>query len=206
MKKAIVALAIAAFASSAFATVANSAHDLTANGLNSGTYGTGAQISACQFCHAPHNVNTGIANTPLWNRNTPTVSYTMYTSATLSGIRDSQPNANSMTCLSCHDGATDMGATYTGLRGFTGQVLMSNVRGNVVGTNLGDDHPISIRYTQAAGKYAAVNAVTTAGLRLYGLSGQEKVECGSCHDPHNTAIAKFLRVTPTTICTTCHLY
>ena len=204
MKKAIVALALAAFASSAFATVANSAHDLTANGLNVGSY-PGAQISACQFCHAPHNVNTGVPNTPLWNRNTPTTTFVMYTSATLSGVRDAAPQANSMTCLSCHDGVTDMGATYTGTRGFAGAVTMVNTRGNVVGANLQDDHPISIRYTQAAGKYAAVNAVTTAGLRLYGLAGAEKVECGSCHDPH-TSVPKFLRASATAICTICHLY
>jgi predicted CXXCH cytochrome family protein len=204
MKKALVALALAAFASSAFAAVANSAHDLTASGLNVGTY-PGAQISACQFCHAPHNVNTAVPNTPLWNRNKPGTSFVMYTSTTITGLMDGSPNANSMTCLSCHDGVTDMGATYTGTRGFAGLVQMSNVRGAVVTANLQDDHPISIRYTQAAGKYAAVNAVTTAGLRLYGAAGAEKVECGSCHDPH-TSVAKFLRAAPTAICSICHLY
>jgi predicted CXXCH cytochrome family protein len=82
---------------------------------------------------------------------------------------------------------------------------MKTTRGAVVGAILTDDHPISIRYTEAAGKYAAVNAVSTAGLRLYGGVGAERVECGSCHDPQ-TSTAKFLRASSTTICTICHLY
>ena len=205
MKKAIVALAIAAFASSAFAAVAGGAHDLSPNGLNVGDYPNG-QISACQFCHAPHNVNTAVPNTPLWNRNKPGTVFTMYTSTTINGVMDPTPNANSMTCLSCHDGLTDMGATYTGTPGFAVVTKMKNTRGAVVGSDLRDDHPISIRYTPATGKYAAVNAVSTAGLRLYGAAGAEKVECGSCHNPHDDTLGKFLRVSSTTICTTCHLY
>jgi predicted CXXCH cytochrome family protein len=205
MKKAIVALAIAAFASSAFAAVATTAHDLSPTGLNVADY-PGGQISACQFCHAPHNVNTAVPNTPLWNRNTPSTTFTMYTSTTINGTMDATPNANSMTCLSCHDGLTDMGATYTGTRGFAVVTKMKNTRGAVVGSDLRDDHPISIRYTPATGKYAAVNAVSTAGLRLYGAAGAEKVECGSCHNPHDNTLGKFLRVSSTTICTTCHLY
>ena len=145
-------------------------------------------------------------NTPLWNRNKPGTVFTMYTSTTINGVMDPTPNANSMTCLSCHDGLTDMGATYTGTRGFAVATVMKTTRGNVVGANLQDDHPISIRYTAAANKYAAVNAVAAAGLRLYGAAGAEKVECGSCHNPHDDTLGKFLRVSSTTICTTCHLY
>lgn len=211
MKKALVALALAGFASTASAAVAGSYHDLSTAGPWASLNG---QLSSCQFCHAPHNVNnTGIwaGAAPLWNRNTPTTTFSMYTSATLRNPRAATPNANSMTCLSCHDGATDMGATYVGARGFTSTTLITATgisRGNV-GADLTNDHPVSVRYAAGA-TYAAVNAVTAAGLRLYTYpSGADYVECASCHDPHNQgsgSTAPFLRVSKTVMCTTCHLY
>jgi hypothetical protein len=51
MKKGLIlAVALVLMAASvSFAVIAGSRHDLT-----SGTYYSGAQVSACQFCHTPH--------------------------------------------------------------------------------------------------------------------------------------------------------
>jgi hypothetical protein len=212
MKKLLVAFALAGFATTASAAIAGSSHDLTSTGLG-GYTGT---ISACQFCHAPHNVNTGVSGAPLWNRNSVTTSFTYYTSTTVSAT-PSALNANSMTCMSCHDGVSDMGDTYTGSHGFGGTVTTLTGAGAtyaIVGADLRDDHPVSITYVPAANSLAAVATVTTAGLRLYGAG--PSIECGSCHDPHGTGVTggdsdglpgggSFLRVTRTAICTTCHL-
>lgn len=60
-------------------------------------------------------------------------------------------------------------------------------------------------------KNAAGAAATAAGrqkqdLMLYGRGGVQYVECASCHDPHNTTNATFLRTTNTSsaVCLTCH--
>lgn len=209
MKKLLVALALAGVATTASAAIAGSSHDLTLAPY-SGT------ISACQFCHAPHNVNTGVPGAPLWNRNSVTTVFTYYTSTTVSAMPTAL-NANSMTCMSCHDGVSDLGDTYTGSHGFGGTALTLTGAGAtyaIVGADLRDDHPVSINYV-AGTSLAATATVTAAGLKLYGAG--PTIECGSCHDPHgSTSIVggssdglaggeAFLRVARTAICTTCHL-
>jgi predicted CXXCH cytochrome family protein len=210
MKKAIVALALSALASSAFAGVSGSPHDLSA-ATGPGTYPNGL-LSSCQFCHAPHNVNTSVPGTPLWNRTTPAGDdglghFTIYASNTLRGTI-TQPGANSQTCLSCHDGATDMGATFTGGAGFAAptQMTVATSGTKVIGTVLTDDHPISVRYGGASAQLKDVASVVS--VKLYGTVGNETVECGSCHDPHSFGGAvppKFLRDARATICTQCHI-
>ena len=59
----------------------------------------------CIYCHTPHGANTTI-NAPLWNRTNKGNTYTVYNliGSQASGNTVSQPGANSLTCLSCHDG------------------------------------------------------------------------------------------------------
>jgi hypothetical protein len=213
MKKALVALALAGFASTALANVAGGAHDLSSTGPNPGLGGT---LSACQYCHAPHNVNTGVPGAPLWNRNTVVIGagtpWTMYSSATLTGYRAATPNANSMTCLSCHDGISDMGATYATAQGFGGTTrAMTAIAGTtaIVGRDLTNDHPVSVVYAGDGVNYSFVNAITPA-FRLYRYAGLDYVECATCHEPHTqqtagTPLYPFLRVSKAVMCTRCHL-
>ena len=233
MKKALLALAAAAFASTATAQIAGSPHD-----LSGGYNGNAAQLGSCQFCHAPHygNVSSpngglpadGYAQIPLWNRRTPnTAAYSLYTNvAGWSG----NLGTGSYTCLSCHDGVSDMGNTFRGTPGFAGAVPMrQTVPANIGGTwdgntntyvppsggvtDLRDDHPVGVFYSGSGAGYGAggnnynQNAnVTAAGLKLYSRGAQATVECGSCHDPHNQFISsRFLRIAATALCGTCHL-
>jgi cytochrome c553 len=65
----------------------------------------------CVYCHTPHGANPNPA-LPLWNRAIVSTVYTTYNqggSATLTQ-EVSQPGANSLTCLSCHDGQTAIDA------------------------------------------------------------------------------------------------
>ncbi len=203
MKKAIVALALAVVASTASATIAGSRHDLSATGP--GVKGT---LSACQYCHAPHNVNNSVTGTPLWNRALPvTTGYTFYTSTTVSAT----PTAlrpNSATCMSCHDGQTNMGATYTGTQDLTVGVI-TNANGDLIGQDLTNDHPISIVYNGDGVNLKTTANATANGIKLYNgaVAGTVTIECASCHDPHVTGgtTTKFLRVAIGTICTECHL-
>jgi predicted CXXCH cytochrome family protein len=199
MKKALVALALAAVASTASATIANGKHDLS---VGAGT------LSACQYCHAPHNANITVQGAPLWNRDMPDANtYTVYTSNTLKSAV--ALGANSLTCLSCHDGQVAMGDTYVGTNDATNVGKLSNTSYALIGQDLRNDHPVGVTYTEGNG-FALKTAVATAGLKLYTAGTGVSVECGSCHDPHGVSDAgsggsSFLRSTAGTICTDCHL-
>jgi len=59
----------------------------------------------CVYCHTPHAANSTAA-APLWNRTVTQRTYELYRQPTMLGQAVSQPGPNSLTCLSCHDGAT----------------------------------------------------------------------------------------------------
>ena len=222
MKKALLALAVAAFASAASAQIANSKHDLTL-GVDGNV--ANPQYGSCQFCHAPHygNVQTvnggpaaeGYAQIPLWNRRTPvTTGYSLHTTAiTATPVL----GVGSFTCLSCHDGVADLGQTYRGAtRGFVNPTVLIPAGPNNIGgtwdgaawvapalgaTDLRDDHPVGVPYTPSS-EYKAVAAVQV-NLKLYTSGGNPTVECGTCHDPHLSANTKFLRFNGN-LCAECH--
>ena len=200
MKKALVAIALASVASVASAAIANGSHDLSTR--------AGATISSCQFCHAPHNVNA-VGGAPLWNRTLPAAAvFTVYSSNTLNDTTVTV-GTNSLTCLSCHDGVSDMGATFTGSHGFNGVVTAINSTYANVTRDLTNDHPVGVNYLEG-GEFQTIATVTAANLVLYsdGAGGQT-VECGSCHDPHGLSDSasgglSFLRAAATSICADCH--
>lgn len=197
MMKKLAALALAAFASNAMATIATGPHDLSAGG----------NIGACQYCHAAHLwQDPNAVGGPLWNRNVPaSTSFTPYSSTTLDGTISL--GTNSLTCLSCHDGVTDMYTVNNGTSGKTGALGTTSYA--YVGQDLTDDHPVGVAYNGASGEYVdpVGSYVGTANLPLY----TSRVECGSCHDPHGNwndsrGGLALLRVPPTTdLCAQCHM-
>lgn len=209
MKK-LLALALAAFASTALANIAASPHDLSGGNVSNVTkYGNGT-LSSCQYCHAPHNVNTAVADAPLWNRNLPAAaSFTLYTNVVDTTVA---LGIGSLTCLSCHDGSSDMGDTFAdGGAVTTGGLTTQDMTGYArVGTNLTDDHPVGVNYTGSGDFQTVAYVTTTGGLKLYGVTGSETVECGSCHEPHGDGDSTagngiaFLRAGVNVICTECH--
>lgn len=56
----------------------------------------------CIFCHTPHN---SLPSSPLWNKDDPGYTYTLYHSSTVQAV-PGQPDSASILCLSCHDGTT----------------------------------------------------------------------------------------------------
>jgi len=66
----------------------------------------------CVYCHTPHGANSTAA-APLWNRTVTAREYVLYkqdnshaNEPTGMDLNYTQPGPNSLTCLSCHDGAT----------------------------------------------------------------------------------------------------
>ena len=226
------------------ADIRNTPHNLSAAGT--GTVRATSETQVCVFCHTPHAATPGV--TPLWNRKLSGATYTVYTSSSLdaNAIQGSldQPGGSSKLCLSCHDGTLAIGnvnvlngqgsdttqgtvaipMTGTGPGGTmpVGAGTSTGFTRNI-GTDLTNDHPISVTYSSALatrdGELRAVDGNqkwpagtgTVLGVRgpgyrpmmplePTGAGNLGQVQCGTCHDPHlretDTAVGnqKFLRL------------
>lgn len=152
-------LVLAVGSGASWAGVRGSKHDLGAGG---GAQQTSTRTEVCVFCHTPHGSDTAAA-APLWNKNLGTTTYTRYSdlgTSTLDGAEVAVGSV-SLACLSCHDGtqAMDVVINAPGSGGFTagGAELSLTTIGAMTGTpipNLGtdlrNDHPISIEYAGGA--------------------------------------------------------
>ena len=130
--------------------VAGSPHDLSALPLATSN-------EVCVYCHTPHGADTA-APVPLWNKTLPTTTtyarYSDLNTSTLDG-EEAPVGSVSLACLSCHDGVQAMdsvlNAPGSGMNSgnIAGGVRMIDIAVTpvpVLGTDLQDDHPISIQY------------------------------------------------------------
>jgi predicted CXXCH cytochrome family protein len=195
-------------------TLAGSKHDfsIAANGGWSGG-------EICVPCHTPHNGQTG-QDKQLWNHAETQSVFTPYESGSLNADKanNGQPGGVSKLCLSCHDGTVALDA----FGGAAGTTPMTG--STVLGTDLSDDHPISIIYNKAlADLDGSLRDPTTAQVTIGDggvktktgsidavlLSGGT-VQCSSCHDVHNAFVADptepLLKVTKkeSQLCLVCH--
>lgn len=147
--------------------IGKSRHNLGALGMHRIADQIPGTTEICVFCHTPHHTNVdGFAAgeaAPLWNRTNSAASYTPYgpNGATVGGTTVTQVGGATLACLSCHDGVT----TFDNLVNAPGKGLNSgsqgwdfNEDGNPVangitgssrlniGTDLRNDHPVSIEY------------------------------------------------------------
>ena len=138
-------------------------HNLSASGPGTTKADTESQI--CVFCHTPHGANTATVS-PLWNRASSGASYTPYSSESLDAKSaqigwSGQPLGSSKLCLSCHDGTIALGNVVNAPGSGLGSAI--SVAGSTttvmppgdgatsgytrrLGSNLSNDHPISITY------------------------------------------------------------
>ncbi len=190
----------------------------------------GETTEVCVFCHTPHasTLDTGagggdLAKAPLWNRalNTTPGLYTPYNSRSIQANIDANPGGASKLCLSCHDGtlAVDSVNVLEGQANGTIAMTGLDVGGTMpggpqgatsgftrrLGTDLRNDHPISVTYdSQLAKLPSSPECLNPAncdgemfdpaleahiGNRAPGVRPDVpleagKVQCTSCHDPH----------------------
>lgn len=141
----------------ATAGVVGSKHDLTASGGGQAT--TTVTDEVCVFCHTPHGSDVN-APVPLWNKvlGAPG-SYTQYSSLQTPTFDSTEAPVGSVSlaCLSCHDGtqAMDVVINLPGAGGHNtagqeidnvGIGVMVGTPVPTLGTDLTDDHPISMQY------------------------------------------------------------
>ena len=212
MNKLISLLLLVAFTGVARAeSVVNTVHNLSANGP--GTIRATAENNACFFCHTVHKAS-GV--TPLWNHSMSAVSnYVVYASDRLNNLNVTipQPNGSSRLCLSCHDGTVALGSITFG-SGSTIPMQNSVTTMPVgdasnLGQNLAADHPISFVYDQAlAQRDSDVNDPTKLSTKAVRMDSLNRLQCTSCHDPHNNQFGNFLVVdnsSGSALCLVCHV-
>jgi predicted CXXCH cytochrome family protein len=202
----VVATAIVSLPTIALAGIETSKHDFSLLAWDT---------EICNACHTPHQADTDVSDAPLWDHEVRAGSgFTPYPSGagTTMDTVPGQPSGISLLCLSCHDGVTAMD-NFGGVT--TGTAVMAATAAGYVGLDLANDHPISMSYTDGiAGTDGQLwpPTSTASGLganidddMLFGASN-DQVECASCHDPHSTAFASFLRVdnAASALCLTCH--
>lgn len=175
------------------AEIIGSSHDFSSSAWSGG--------DACAPCHTPHNANAAAPGAPLWNRTSTDTTYTVYASSTLD-VQPETPRNVSKLCLSCHDG-------MVALDSYGGNAGTHNISAEFsLGTNLSDDHPVSIRWQHQTPTPECTNCHPNEGVLGSVLPFYEGfVECASCHDVHNKApYPKLLRVSldGSALCLHCH--
>jgi len=164
-------------------------HDLTA------VMGFG---SACNSCHVPHV--QGIRPTTQPSTQPAVEMFRIGGQRRIFQPDRYMPGPTSLLCLGCHDGTI---ATST--MG-TSHALLAGVReGFAVPEGfVWRDHPIGVRYPVGRRDYRPQSFVEKAGIRL----PEGRIECVSCHDPHNThGRENMLTVSNrrSALCLTCHI-
>jgi hypothetical protein len=188
------------------ANIIGSGHDLSnATGLGALYNQTDYLDRRCIYCHAPHHAikpldAAGIEYLPSWNHKVTMMLYNDYSNEyNLQGepveYSIGQPGDHSRLCLSCHDGSVAVN-DY----GFDPGRMQSRGAGDTsispdyqIGANgdLSGSHPVGFSFTD--GSSGVPGSLFNERFQLY----DGKVECATCHDPHDA-----LSAVPQ--CTDCH--
>lgn len=169
---------------------------------SAGTADNGNTNEICIYCHTPHQADTSLTTdgVPIWNRQLSSATYTVYSSPTFNATI-TQPDGVSKACLSCHDGTVGINQLInnkgSGLGtnpANSGDTKITNTPGGggnnnmaqdsvpYLGTNLSNDHPVSMLFSSARspnGSYAneqdygdnAAPGATNSGFYLPGATG-----------------------------------
>ncbi len=174
----------------------NSKHNLSVSGQSLAK--SGGESDMCRFCHTTHISRPKPAQ---WRKNDTGQNYILYSSSTIQAL-PGQPTGASLLCLSCHDGTIALGSSETSLS--ANSLSMMPNKANLT-TDLSDDHPISFTYNSTlalANRELADPAFLPPSIELE----KQKVQCTSCHDPHNQMYDYFLSVSYqySELCIQCH--
>jgi predicted CXXCH cytochrome family protein len=192
--------ALLSFRGAAYGQLVGTKHNLSVS--SPGLIKAFGEEEVCVFCHTPH---WGLPKSPLWNTKEPKLTYTPYSSSTLTS-KPGQPTGSSKLCLSCHDGTIALGKLISKRR--RPIKLPQRITGRAsLDTDLSDDHPISFVYDSAllAGNPELVDPSLLEDGPVK-LDETSQMQCISCHDSHSSDYPKFLVVNSaySGLCVACH--
>ena len=146
----------------------------------------------CSACHVPHRTEAPPA--PLWDPSADTAQR-------FSAVEGEGFGAGSRLCLTCHDGTA---ARDTSLGARTQRLVGEDFPQKFATGHQTTDHPVGVPYPNIDKGYRPLTAVVAGGAIT--LPGG-RVECSSCHDPHNEAGEPFMLVVGnvrSALCLACH--
>lgn len=184
---AISGLVVTALSGWALAGIEGSKHDLSNKAWSGG--------ETCGACHSPHSEAPPKA-APLWNAGADL----SRTFGTAIGDR-SAPGGGTRMCIRCHDGTIALD-TITGMNA---DRFVNKQHTGLFKTGHGrTDHPVGVKYPLFDRGFRSASSVIARGeVRL----PDGKVECISCHDPHNQSGNPRMLVMSnyrSSLCLTCH--
>ena len=156
-------------------SIVNTVHNLSVTGQ--GDVKANSESEICIFCHTPHN---SLPTSPLWNKDDPGYTYTLYHSSTIQAV-PGQPDGSSILCLSCHDGTTALGNVLSRMADidFAGGITSIPTGKTNMTTDLADDHPISFDYTTGLAAADGHMKDPTAIISPVALENG-RMQCTSC--------------------------
>jgi len=159
-------------------------------------FSTGAWegVDSCGACHTAKGEKPPLP--PLWNTRADLTRRFGRTA-----VNKSNPGASTRKCLQCHDGTIAKDAT-----GAVNKDRYVHTRnpGRLTTGHGRTDHPVGVEYPKIRKGYRALTSVLS-GWKVTLPDG--KVECGSCHDPHNKSGEKHMLVmrnARSALCLKCH--
>jgi predicted CXXCH cytochrome family protein len=196
--------------------IIGSAHDLRS------TYNA-ASFTACSFCHVAHKAGDAPVGPGalLWNHKASSVtSYGVYQSDSFNGLQTDISDVAgkdlvSSLCLSCHDGTVAVNSFYQPILGANFQPIPEGTTFMPQDTRIRDltkTHPVNFTYSAALAQKAGMlvpNSTNSVDAAAEVPLFNGKMQCATCHDPHNGKSGVFIQNFPTqssgTFCTYCHL-
>lgn len=146
-------------------------------------------VKGCTSCHSPHNgslANGGTVSTGatyLWGNKINGATFKTFGGGSMvnGAPAETDPNAHSVLCMSCHD------------NGISGTTMAATAQ---LGEDLSTSHPVDVKYgsaydwaitiTNGAVKFTDTAFVGGHPARLYvdAAGANAYVECSTCHNPH----------------------
>lgn len=168
---------------------------------------SGMPDSACNSCHVPHLQAIRPVQGPIASATQPASLQPAIEQYRMPGQRRVfepnrfTPGPTSLVCLGCHDGTiatSTIGSAHALLAGAREGFEMPDEL-------IWRDHPIGVSYPANPREFRPLSFVLSrGGIRL----PEGRVECVSCHDPHNAAGQPHLLVMSnrrSALCLACHV-
>ncbi len=118
-------------------------------------------------------------------------------------VTPEEPDAFSIACLSCHDGSSASNV-------MNAPISPCGLKGTGAVTDRGANHPVFLKYPDfkpdLQGQYMALNGEWSDASTVSDLLRDEQIVCVSCHVPHHSDKAGYLRTTMrgSALCIGCH--